>query len=161
MLDPSCDEVHFARHIVPVAQRYCVGRGLDLGPGLDPYPGAIPVEDGGLYGIPADQKQDFRDLGAYSDMDYVFSSAALEHCAEWEKVLGEAFRCLRSGGWIFLYLPWDEYHAPWKPENCRGHAVSMNPGLVREALAVAGFVDIDGSMEPDSIASFWTVGRKP
>ena len=149
------------RHILPVARLYCLGEGLDLGPGLDPFPGARCVDDGGMYGLPAEFKNDFRDLSAHHDMDYVFSSAALEHCPEWRNVIGEAFRALRPGGVIFLYLPWDEHYAPWKPENCKGHAVSLNPAAVREVLSDAGFVGIDGSVEPDSLASFWIVGRKP
>ncbi len=165
ILDESCDSVHFGKHIFDIAARYCSGSGLDLGCGDCKYPGSIGIDLGGMYGVSGvDDVNDFRNLSSYSGMDYVFSSHALEHCAEWKDVIRESFACLRSGGCLFLYLPWDEHNPSWKPENLGLHAVSMKPSLIREVMMACGFEDIGGMTDedgPDSVLSFWMVGRKP
>ncbi len=187
ILPADFDHIHFAPLVFGVAGRYCTGRGLDLGCGDSQYPGSIPVDNGSLY-EPADDlrplARDMRDLGRFSGLDYIFSSHALEHVPEWMDVLGEAYRALRSGGVIFLYLPWDEHFDAWKPpEECRpdilppwfirdamdktgwvGHVASFKPSVIRKALAEAGFVELEGYEDeegPDAYASFWVVGRKP
>ena len=91
------------------ALKVCQGKGIDVGAGLWPLPGAMPVDVWRGPGV-ARTVSDFED---YS-LDYVFSSHCLEHISDWQPALAEWVRKLRIGGVIFLYLPHPEC-AIWHP----------------------------------------------
>jgi SAM-dependent methyltransferase len=75
------------------ALKYCQGKGVDVGAGLWPLPGAIPVD---ISRGPGKGKSisDFED---YS-LDYVFSSHCLEHITDWRKAMYDWARKLRLAG---------------------------------------------------------------
>lgn len=139
-----------AQHIVATAQHFCKGRGLDVGAGHWPFPGAQPVElrDGG----------DAMDLPA-GRHDYIFSSHCLEHLANPVAALEHWKTRIRPGGVLFLYLP-HEKMAYWKPQNCRKHLHTWRPEQMAEIVCDLGFVNVIFS-ERDLAWSFSVVGFKP
>lgn len=93
----------------------------------------------------ADDLRDASDLTGYADgrFDWVFSSNGLEHIVEWEKALAEWVRVLKSGGVVFLYLPWPEKEPLWATENdkhtgAKHHQWNPAPDIVRDALTALG-----------------------
>ena len=97
--------------IAPTAAQFCRGRGLDIGAGKWPLPGAEPIElsegrDGN--GLPE------------GEWDYIFSSHALEHMVNPVAALEHWKTRLRSGGVLFLYLPSPD-QVYWRPQFCRKH----------------------------------------
>jgi len=79
------------------ALKYCQGKGIDVGAGLWPLPGAIPVDISRGPGF-GKIVSEFRD---YS-LDYVFSSHCLEHIENWKEALAKWIRKLKPGGVISL-----------------------------------------------------------
>ena len=82
------------------------GRGLDLGCGLD----KISLHSYGIDLLPlpgVDFLLDIRDLYIFknAEMDYVFSSHALEDLKDTEDTLREWWRVLKPEGHLILYLP--------------------------------------------------------
>ena len=80
------------------ARRYCRGRGVDVGAGRWPFPGAHPVED-------STDENAYSLKAADGSLDYVFSSHCLEHLDHWQSALLEWRRTLAPGGILYLYLP--------------------------------------------------------
>lgn len=98
--------------ILEKAQRYCQGKGIDIGAGNWPFPGAIPIQD--------EEHQNAYKLNQFEDnsLDYVFSSHCLEHLEYWEKALVLWSSKIKYGGILFLYLPHESMKlwnpgAPW------------------------------------------------
>lgn len=80
-------------------EKYCVGRGLDVGYGGDPVtPNAVgwDFEHG--------DAQRLRGLDDAS-FDFVYSSHLLEHLPDCELALTNWWRVLKPGGYLILYLP--------------------------------------------------------
>jgi SAM-dependent methyltransferase len=138
------------RFIVPVAQEFCKGAGLDVGAGKWPLPGAIPVElkDGGdAMALPEGQ------------FDYVFSSHCLEHLANPVAALEHWKTRIKPGGVLFLHLPSPEMRY-WLPQNCAKHLHSWWPSQMQALVEDLGFRDVIRS-ERDMSWSFSVVGFKP
>lgn len=137
-----------ARFILPVAQQFCVGRGVDVGPGRWPFPGATPVDNNGAkndaYSLPGEE------------WDYIFSSHCLEHLTNPVAALVHWRSRLRDGGTLFLYLPHPEMEY-WRPQNCWKHLHLFYPKDVAKMLEDLGFVDVMHS-ERDLAWSFSVVG---
>lgn len=135
------------QYIAPIARKFCVGRGVDVGCSKWPLDGAIPVElrDG----------RDAMNLQE-SNLDFVFSSHCLEHLQNPVAALEHWKECLRPGGVLFLYLP-SEDQKYWRPENCRKHLHSWRPERMAEILTALGFVDVIHS-ERDMAWGFSVVG---
>lgn len=128
--------------IVPIAQQFCKGIGVDVGPGAWPFPGALPIDkthDGGAYNIPL-------------DLDYIFSSHCLEHLDNPVLALEIWKKSLKSGGVLFLYLPHPDMEY-WLPQNCRKHLHSWHPEEMVKILKDLGFKNILHS-ERDLMWSF-------
>ena len=139
------------------ALKYCRGKGIDVGAGLWPLPGAIPVDS-------------WRGPGACtrldeipeSSLDYVFSSHCLEHNANWQEVLATWISKLKPEGLLFLYLPHPECGIwnPGSPFVGEEHKWCPSPEILKTGLAamgcnIAGFDD-----GPDAMYSFWVCARK-
>ena len=88
-----------AAFIRPLAESYCVGRGLDIGASKWPLPGAVTIQD--------DKTENAYRLDRFADreLDFIFSSHSLEHLARWQVALKLWIRKLRIGGILFLYMP--------------------------------------------------------
>jgi SAM-dependent methyltransferase len=135
--------------IVPVAQQFCKGRGLDVGAGKWPFPGSIPVElkDGGdAMALPA------------GEFDYLFSSHCLEHLPNPVAALEHWKTKIKPGGALFLYLPSPEQKY-WLPQNCRKHLHSWWPSQMQQLVEDIGFRNVIRS-ERDMAWSFSVVGFK-
>ena len=137
------------RHIATTALEFCKGIGVDVGAGKWPLPGAIPVElkDGG----------DAMNL-PLRDLDFVFSSHALEHLVDPVSALEHWRDCLKPGGVLFLYLPHPAM-SYWRPSSCRKHLHIWQPEQVVEMLEDLDFMSIMHG-ERDLAWSFACVGFK-
>ena len=95
------------RDILPKAQEFCRGKGIDVGAGRWVFPNAIPIEN--------EAYQNAYQLEAFPDgsLDFVFSSHCLEHLDRWQEALRLWIRKLKQGGILFLYLP-HETMALWR-----------------------------------------------
>ena len=135
------------QYIAPVAAQFCRGRGLDVGAGKWPLPGAIPIEaenGGDALALPE------------GPFDFVFASHCLEHLADPVAALEHWRSRLRPGGTLFLYLPHPDMRY-WRPQFCRKHRHIFWPRDTAEMLADLGFVDVIHG-ERDLAWSFAVVG---
>lgn len=88
------------------ALRWCRGRGVDVGGGPSPLPGARAINDN-------DFENAYRITESTGSLDYVFSSHCLEHLEEPRRALKEWIRVLKQGGTLYLYFPHPDY-MPWR-----------------------------------------------
>jgi SAM-dependent methyltransferase len=133
------------------ARQYCQGRGLDVGAGRWPFPGAHPVEDG-----PTENA--YRLAAADASQDYVFSSHCLEHLARWPEALLEWRRVLKPGGILYLYLPHPACRM-WQPATLPHHVWQPEPDALPLHLTGLGFEIVEASRFPDAYLSFYVVAR--
>lgn len=139
------------------ALKYCQGIGIDIGAGLWPLPGAIPVDIQRGLGL-QNRVSDFRDRS----LDYVFSSHCLEHIKEYRQALIEWTTKLRAGGILFLYLPHPGcaiWH-PGSPFVGDGHKWIPTPQIIKQTFQEFGFRIIQFDDGPDAMHSFHVCGRK-
>jgi SAM-dependent methyltransferase len=133
--------------IAPTALQFCKGRGLDVGAGKWPLPGAEPIEytnGENAYGLPV------------GEWDYVFSSHCLEHLHNPVAALEHWKTRIKPGGVLFLYLPHPDMEY-WRPQNCRKHLHLFYPKDIAEMLQDLGFVGVIHG-ERDLAWSFAVVG---
>lgn len=135
--------------IAPAALHFCRGRGVDVGAGKWPLPGAIPVDlsDGG---------DAYRIDGDY--YDFVFSSHCLEHLDDPVRAIEHWRSKLRPGGVLFLYLPHPDMEY-WLPQNNKKHRHVLHPRDVAKMLSDLGLINVIHS-ERDIAWSFAVVGFK-
>ena len=97
-------------------KRFFSGRGLDIGCGSDPYPGAetFDKKDG-----------DAHDLSKFKDgsFQWIHSSHCLEHLEDPGKALQEWFRVLAPGGHMIITVPHVALyeHYQWPSQNNGDH----------------------------------------
>ena len=143
--------------IFSVALKHCQGTGVDIGAGLWPFPGALPVDL--ERGIGSGRSiADFDDVS----LDYVFSSHCLEHIKNWRQSLAEWVKKLRPGGTLFLYLPHPEcaiWH-PGSPFVGDGHKWIPTPEIIKKAVRDLGGDTITSDDGPDVMQSFFVCARK-
>jgi SAM-dependent methyltransferase len=91
---------------------YCIGQGVDLGPGGDPITETAirvdlpqPYSQAGL--LPPQLRGDARKLIWFRDacLDYVYSSHLLEDFEDTKPILIEWLRVLKPGGHLVLFCP--------------------------------------------------------
>lgn len=143
------------QHIAATAAHFCKGRGLDVGGGAWPLPGADCLDNRKLNGK---HNLSAADSLPGEDWDYIFSSHCLEHLENPVKVLEHWQEKLRPGGTLFLYLPHPDM-VYWRPQNCRKHLHSWMPAQMADILRDLGYVDVIHS-ERDLAWSFAVVGFK-
>lgn len=135
-------EGNAARWIMPLAEYYCKGVGIDIGfsnrewqmpDSFGIEPDEIPGHD--AMNIPDGYQTSFT---ANKHWDYIFSSHCLEHVKEnWYNVLDYWLTKIRVGGIMFLYLP----HASqnyWQPRNNRKHIHSFSGHEIGDYLKSLG-----------------------
>ncbi len=118
--------------IVPTFAHFCVGRGLDVGAGKWPFPGARPID------LPSGGDAMDLPLGLW---DYIVSSHCLEHLADPIAALEHWKTRLLPGGTLALYLPHPEM-VYWRPQFCRKHRHTWAPAQMAEILRDLGYVDV-------------------
>ena len=137
--------------IAPVAMKFCKGKGVDVGAGSWPLPGAISVDR-------APGHDALHIPGLAEGWDFVFSSHCLEHLEDPVAALEHWKDNLRPGGVLFLYLPHPDMEY-WRPQNCRKHRHLFWPKDVAAMLRDLGFVDVIHG-ERDIVWSFAVVAFK-
>jgi SAM-dependent methyltransferase len=135
------------QYVTPIALKFCKGRGLDVGAGAWPLPGAEPIDL--KYGNEAMELP-------HGPFDYVFSSHCLEHLPNPVAALEHWRSRIKPGGVLFLYLP-HPYMEYWLPQNCRKHLHSWMPKQMAQIVRDLGFVDVIHS-ERDLAYGFSVVG---
>lgn len=143
--------------IFRVAQKHCRGRGIDVGAGLWPLPGATPVD---IWRGPGAGKtvDDF----ASESLDFLFSSHCLEHIENWRAALAEWVGKVKPGGIVFLYLPHPECGI-WErgsPFVGDEHKWSPTPTVIEGALQELGCAVLEKDAGPDAMYSFYVCARK-
>jgi SAM-dependent methyltransferase len=140
------------------ARRYCTGTGLDIGAGLWPLPGAVPVDAERGPGAG-------RVLADFADgsQDFVFSSHCLEHIVAWEDALRAWIGKLRSEGRLFLYLPHPTcgIWRPGAPFVGDGHKWAPTPEIIQTTVARYGGRVIAHDDGPDAMESFFVCAEFP
>jgi ubiquinone/menaquinone biosynthesis C-methylase UbiE len=97
--------------------KYCEGRGIDIGCGQDKIkPDATGIDNRGMPGgvdmvLDASKPLPFND----GELDYVYSSHALEDMLDTGGILKEWVRILKSGGYIILYVPHPDFYKGGNP----------------------------------------------
>jgi len=137
--------------------KYCKGTGIDVGAGLWPLPGAIPVD---IRRGPGEGKSitDF----IKDSLDFIFSSHCLEHIENWREALPEWSSKLKINGILFLYLPHPDcaiWH-PGSPMVGNGHKWIPTPEIIVATLEELGFKLVSRDDGPDAMYSFHVCGRK-
>lgn len=144
-------EGNAAQFILPVASKFCCGRGADVGGGKWPFPGddvdVVDMQFGG----------EATRLPRW-EYDFVFSSHCLEHLSNPVQALEHWRDRLRDGGTLFLYLPHPDM-TYWRPENCRKHLHLFWPKDVARMVESLGFGNVIHS-ERDLAWGFAVVGFK-
>lgn len=133
----------------------CRGRGIDVGAGPWPLPGAEPIRD------EPHRNALVLDHIADGTLDYVFSSHCLEHLREPAKALSLWARKLRPGGLLFLYLPHPDMRlwlagSPHVPEHCW----VPTPRLIHDMVSRSGLEVLRLTELPDVYWSFRCVARR-
>jgi hypothetical protein len=143
--------------IFPEALKWCKGEGIDVGAGLWPLPGAVPVD---IWRGPGASKN-IDEISAGSQ-DFVFSSHCLEHNFDWEEKLRDWISKLKPSGVVFLYLPHPECGI-WEvgsPFVGGDHKWTPTPTIIRGALEGNRCEVIASDDGPDAMYSFWFCARK-
>jgi len=117
-----------AQFIFPFAEKFCVGKGLDIGCGRKEWslPGSFPID------IKFNEQYDAFNLPD-GKFDYIFSSHCLEHLVDWSGALDLWISKLRNGGVLFLYLP-DYSQEYWRPWNCKKHIHHFKSTIIVDFL---------------------------
>lgn len=141
--------------ILDKVRQYCHGKGIDMGAGKWPLPGAILVrneEQQNAY------KLDFSD----GSLDYVFSSHCLEHLNKWQDALSLWIRKIKTGGILFLYLPHKSMRlwnpgGPWVGDDHKWIPVYK---VINKFLIDNGMEIIEYNSEKDRYHSFHIIAKK-
>jgi ubiquinone/menaquinone biosynthesis C-methylase UbiE len=136
-----------------LAEKYCSGKGVDVGASNWPIAGARVIENKKEENAYIIKEQD-------NSLDFVFSSHCLEHLECWEKALKEWHRVLKDEGVLFLYLPHSVCEM-WLPGVNKYHKWSPDPKIVSEFLEKELKMKIkEITYLPDAFMSFVIVAQK-
>lgn len=146
------------------AQRWLVGRGVDIGCGIEKIlPDCVGVDAGDYQaGCAADVFRDVSNLSVFADgeFDWAYSSNVLEHMHDWGASLDEWVRVVRPGGVIFLCVPWPERCPVQAAGRVAVHTWNPSPFALREALEKRGVDVVQMDFDVDVWGCFCAVGRK-
>jgi predicted SAM-dependent methyltransferase len=124
---------------------YCLGNGVDLGPGGDPIsPSAVrvdlPVPYTEFGPMPVQLGGDARDLYWFKDncLDYVYSSHLLEDFEDTEQVLREWIRVLKISGKLIIYCPDEQKYRAY----CANKDLAYNHHHIHETFSLKIVKDI-------------------
>jgi hypothetical protein len=143
--------------IFRTALNYCKGKGIEVGAGLWPLPGAVPLD---IWRGPGagNALADIPD----TSQDYVFSSHCLEHVEDWNSELDKWVGKLKPGGIIFLYLPHPDCGIwnPGSPMVGDEHKWQPEPKVIKTALENRHCKIVEFDDGPDVMMSFFVCGQK-
>ena len=136
-----------------LAQKYCKGKGVDIGASDWLLNGAKPIEDN-------EEENAYNILEEDDSLDYVFSSHLLEHLSEPLLAIDEWRKKLKSGGILFMYLPHPSCHM-WKKNNLSYHLWNPDPYFLEELFKNNADFNIENiSYLPDGYMSFVCILKK-
>jgi SAM-dependent methyltransferase len=136
-----------------LAQKYCKGKGVDIGASEWSLDGSKPIEDN-------NEENAYKILEEDESLDYVFSSHLLEHLSEPLKAIDVWRKKLKSGGILFLYLPHPSCHM-WKKNNLKYHIWNPDPYYLEELFDNSDdFNIVNISYLPDGYMSFVCIVKK-
>lgn len=143
--------------IFDLALDCCRGKGIDVGAGFWPLPGAIAVD-------PCRGPGRNRALSDFEEgsLDYIFSSHCLEHIENWQEALAEWLDKLVPEGILFLYLPHPAcaiWH-PGSPFVGNGHKWIPTPDRIKSELSELDCYVFRSDDGPDAMRSFYVCARK-
>lgn len=143
--------------IFRTALKFCKGYGVDIGAGLWPLPGSIPVDLQNGVGV-QNKITDFED----DSLDYIFSSHCLEHITDWQEALKVWIGKLKQDGILFFYLPHPDCEVwnPGAPFVGNGHVWIPTPEIIKKAFADNNIEVLEYDDGPDAMYSFYVCGRK-
>ena len=117
------------------AERWCKGKGIDVGGGHWPLKGTRSVDE-------CAEEDAYNITDGSGTLDYVFSSHCLEHLERPKEALKEWIRVLKKDGILYLYLPHTDY-MPWRKESMpRWHKHNLYLIDVLEMLEGIGVIEI-------------------
>jgi SAM-dependent methyltransferase len=138
-----------AKFVIPFAQEFCFGDGLDIGGFFDwTFPGSKQIN------ITINDEWDALKLPK-KEYDYIFSSHTLEHLPNYVEALKLWKSRLKPNGVLYLYLPHPDMEY-WLPQNNDKHLHEFYPKQIAKVLNDLGFKDILHS-ERDMYWSFTVV----
>lgn len=135
--------------ILPFAKEFCKGKGLDIGGGRYPFPGATNID------IKVGRDAMSIPTGPH---DFIFSSHCLEHLEDPAGALYRWTDQLKDEGVLFLYLPHPDA-VLWWPEHNPAHLHILDPVSIITTLSAYGYTDIMVTGR-DLYWSFAVVARK-
>jgi SAM-dependent methyltransferase len=135
-----------------LAQKYCKGRGVDVGASKWSLDGAKPIEDN-------KDENAYNILDEDGSLDYVFSSHLLEHLSDPLLAIDEWRKKLKPGGILFMYLPHPSCHM-WNKKNLRHHVWNPDPYYLEELFNDSDFKIEKISYLPDGYMSFVCIVKK-
>jgi len=139
------------------ALKHCQGAGIDVGAGLWPLPGAVPVD---IWRGPG-ARTTISEIPDGSQ-DFVFSSHCLEHNEDWQNLLKNWIGKLKPGGAVFLYLPHPECGV-WEvgsPFVGNEHKWTPTPQVIKARLEAQTCKIVACDDGPDAMYSFWVCARR-
>ena len=144
-----------ASFILDKAKKFCAGKGIDIGAGEWPLPGAIPVRN-------EEQQNAYKLNFLDNSLDYVFSSHCLEHLDKWQDALKLWIRKLKTNGILFLYLPHKSMRLwnPWGPWVGDDHKWIPDYKVINEFLIDNNMEIIEYNPRKDTYYSFHIIAKK-
>ena len=147
---PNFIQVEDAKeHISYLAEIYCVGKGVDIGGGINPFKKARNIDDNF-------EENAYKINEKENSLDYVFSSHCLEHLKRPFKSLIEIKRVLKKEGILFLYLPHPATKI-WKKEILKFHVWQPTPKKLLRMMRYLKFEIVASSFIPDGYQSFFLI----
>ena len=135
-----------------LAQKYCQGKGVDIGAGKWSIKGAKAIEDNieNAYNI----------LEEDNSLDFVFSSHLLEHLNNPYEAINHWISKIKQNGIIFMYLPHPACHM-WQKQNLKYHLWNPDPYTLEKKFLEDERLDIQYiTYLPDGYMSFVVVLKK-
>jgi len=144
---------NMSQGIKSLAEKYCLGKGVDVGASNWPISGSRVIENKKEENAYIIKEQD-------NSLDFVFSSHCLEHLDKWQDALKEWYRVLKHEGVLVLYLPHPSCEM-WLPEVNKYHKWSPEPKVIEEFLSKELKMKIkEISYLPDGYLSFVVIAEK-
>ena len=144
---------NMSQAVKSLVDKYCLGRGVDVGASNWPIDGARPIEN-------KKEENAYKIREKENSLNFVFSSHCLEHLDKWQDALKEWYRVLKHEGTLVLYLPHSACEM-WLPKINKYHKWSPEPKIIEEFLSKELKMKIkEITYLPDAFMSFVVVAEK-